>query len=420
MSSNEYSNHHYVPEWYQERFMLSGEHQLYYLDLKPDTFFDPRGIAHQTKAIKHQGKRMNFAEKHLYTAYINGVQRKEIEKFFFGEIDRKGVDALSYFNDFDYPPKDWKDYFTDFMLYVSTQKLRTPKGLLEIERSMGTTSKFKVLNTLLRLRGLYCAHWTECVWMIADASKSDTKFIVSDHPVTVYNREYGPRSFECRNGNDPDTWQEGTHTIFPLSLDKILILTNLSWVRNPYQSAKNPLPNPNPLRDAIFKITDIQVRRSLSEEEVRQINFIIKSRALRYVAAAKEEWLYPERHVSRSDWSKYGHGYLLMPDPRPIHGGGTIMWGGGAQGGGSMDEYGRRPWEVDFEEKERNKTERKTLSWFKGEFARLFGPYRRGRSMGSIVEIDNEYDDAEYHKYHLELERKSYKERNKPPTERPR
>ena len=64
--------------------------------------------------------------------------------------------------------------------------------------------------------------------------------------------------------------------MFPLSLDRILILTNLSWVRNPYQSETRLRPNPNPLRSAIFSMLDIQTERRLSEQEVRQINFIIK------------------------------------------------------------------------------------------------------------------------------------------------
>jgi hypothetical protein len=42
---------------------------------------------------------------------------------------------------------------------------------------------------MVRLRNLYCAIWTECVWLLADASRSPTKFLVSDHPVTVYNRD---------------------------------------------------------------------------------------------------------------------------------------------------------------------------------------------------------------------------------------
>ena len=109
-------------------------------------------------------------------------------------------------------------------------------------------------------------------------------------------------------------------------MEKVLILTNLSWVRNPYQSEVGVRPNPNPFRNTMFNVTDIQTLRHLNEKEVREINFIIKSRALRYIGAAREEWLYPERHVTKSDWNRYGHGYLLMPDPRSVaYGGETII-----------------------------------------------------------------------------------------------
>jgi hypothetical protein len=50
----------------------------------------------------------------------------------------------------------------------------------------------------------------------------------------------------------------GTHTYFPLSIGKILILTNLAWVRNPYQSERKVHPNPMLFRDTIFMFTDIQ------------------------------------------------------------------------------------------------------------------------------------------------------------------
>lgn len=131
------------------------------------------------------------------------------------------------------------------------------------------------------LRQLHCAIWTECIWTIADCEKSDTKFIVSDHPVTVYNRRCGPRSQWCRGYEDPDISLHGTHTIFPLTLEKLLIFTNLSWVRNPYQSEVAVRPNPNPWRTAMFNFMEVQALRHLTEQEVREINFIIKSRALR-------------------------------------------------------------------------------------------------------------------------------------------
>lgn len=54
---------------------------------------------------------------------------------------------------------------------------------------------------------------------------------------------------------------------------------------------------------------------------------------LRSSAAAEREWLYPETRVSKSDWTTFGDGYLLMPDPRPVHLGGEIFIG--YEGGGS-------------------------------------------------------------------------------------
>jgi hypothetical protein len=410
--SDEYRNHHYVPQWYQKKFMLPGEHELFHLNMKPDTFIGPRGVIHTKKAVKRQGSKMCFVEEDLYTTRISGIETKDIEKHFFGPIDTKGRPAVEYFENFGYPLTDWGTSLEDIMRYMSTQKLRTPKGLSFLSGKIGTTDKDAILQTMLRLRNIHGAIWMECVWLIADASQSDTKFIVSDHPVTVYNRECGPRSDWCRGSNDPEIWFQGTHTIFPLSIDKVLILTNLSWVRNPYQKATNLRPNPNPFRNAIFKFTDVQMLRHLSEKEVREINFIIKSRSARYIAAAKEEWLYPEKYVSKSDWNTYGNGYLLMPDPRSIHWGGTVMWGGGPGGSGAMDEYGRLPGDPNFESETNKGTEHQTLPWFQGEFANMVGPYRRGRSMQAL-QIDNERDSDDFHQYHLGLQKKSYKNRNK-------
>jgi hypothetical protein len=52
----------------------------------------------------------------------------------------------------------------------------------------------------------------------------------------------------------------------------------------------------------------------MREDEVLQINYITKRRAYRYIAAAREEWLYPERFISSDHWKKLGGGYLLMPE----------------------------------------------------------------------------------------------------------
>ncbi len=402
----EYRHNHYVPVWYQKRFLPAGEkdQELFYLDLKPEILVDPRGVARPKRAVRRLGFKHCFVQRDLYTTQFGSQESTVIEQQFFGQIDRNGRRAVDYFANFAHPSANG-NAFEDMMMYMSTQKLRTPKGLGLLSNKVGASNRNQILRSMLKFRQLHCAIWTECVWLIADASQTDTKFIVSDHPVTVYNRRCGPRSQWCRGYNDPDIWLQATHTIFPLSLDKVLILTNLSWVRNPYQSEIALRPNSNPLREAMFKFTNIQTLRHLTEQEVLEINFIIKSRALRFIAAGKEEWLYPDKYVSKSQWHVYGDGYLLMPDPRAVHLGGEIVWGNRDGTGGAIDEYGRRPWEKDYGKEGKTLEEGPTLYRFKGEFARLFGPHRRGRTF-QVMSLEKEKDDDEFHQYHLGLEKK--------------
>lgn len=403
--SHAYKFNHYVPSGYQKRFLPEGQtnNELFYMDLNPKVYLDGKGGSHPGRAVRRWGCDSCFAEDDLYTKMFGQNPSTLIEQKFFGDIDREGLEAIEYFASFEHPSAD-RDAFQQMMLYMSTQKLRTPKGLGWLREKVGAADQNQVLDTLLRLRYLHCAIWTECIWLIADASRSNTKFIVSDHPVTTYNRRCGPNHEWCRGFNDPDILLHGTHTVFPLSLTKVLILTNLSWVRNPYQSPTGVRPNPTRLRGAIFKYMDIQTLRFLDEQEVREINLIIKKRALRYVAAGKEEWLNPEQAVSHSDWSDFGKGYLLMPDPRSVTPGSEMMWGYAGGGGGAMDDYGRLPWHKDFAKEHRSNEDAKTLMRFQGEFARLFGPYRRGRSF-QYDKVDAERDSDDYHNYHLGLER---------------
>lgn len=46
------------------------------------------------------------------------------------------------------------------------------------------------------------------------------------------------------------------------------------------------------------------------------------------------------------------------------------------------------------------------------EFAEMMGPYRRGRTFDAM-RIDPEKDSDDFHKYHLSLKKKNFKERNK-------
>lgn len=137
--------------------------------------------------------------------------------------------------------------------------------------------------------------------------------------------------------------------------------------------------------------------------EPLQINFVIKSRALRYIAAANDDWLYPERHVRESDWYRFGYGYLLMPDPRSTSYGGEIIIGNKDGTATAFDEYGRRPWDDGFKHNGGVDRDWETFNCFKGEFARLFGPYRRGRAC-QMMSLDKDRDSDDYHQHHLSLE----------------
>lgn len=406
-----YKENHYVPCWYQERFLpTTGERKFRYLDLTPEKFRDPTGIL-RTKTPWHRwGAASCFKEADLYTTKYGRYESTDIEQFFFGKVDDQGRDAVEFFaqySSFDAIKggRSPGTLFNALLNYMSIQKFRTPKGLLYLSALTRESDKNRLLLELQRLQNLHCAIWTECIWAIASADNTTTKFIVTDHPVTVYNREVFPDSEYARAFTDPDIRMNGTHAFFPLSPTRILILTNKSWARNPYGNGKTPRPNPKFFRTAMFNFTEIQTGRQLDDVEVNQINFIMKRRAHRFIAAENEEWLYPERRIPTEHWRNLDDRYLLMPDPRELHLGGEILIG--YEGGGSeaFDEYGRRPWQKGYQT-EVDGTESKSLYAFQGEYARLFGSKRRGVSTsmgGRRIEVDSE----EFHQYHLDQEKKN-------------
>jgi hypothetical protein len=278
-SDKEYRHNHYVPEWYQLRFMLPGQTRYYRLDLKPDVLVSAGGHKYARNDVHHWSPERIFAENDLYTTEWGQIANTEIEKFFFGKLDNDGPKAVDYLTNFMHPSAE-SSAFHNFLRYLSVQKLRTPKGLAYVASIGDSKHKNITLLTLQSIQNIFCATWTECIWQIVDAANSPTKFIISDHPVTAYNRACPPLSKYCQGSSDPDIRMAATHTVFPLSLDKVLILTNLNWVRDPYQSETKMRPNPRLLRPAMFKFTDIQTNRLLTEDEVLMINMIMKRRAI--------------------------------------------------------------------------------------------------------------------------------------------
>jgi hypothetical protein len=406
-----YRRNHYVPEWYQYRFLPQNlrEQKFYYLDLKPEVIIS-NGISHRRNDLLRWGPSKCFYEKDLYTTKFGRWESTEIEENFFGKVDSAGRAAVDYFTKFKHPSAN-KEALHNMLLYLSIQKLRTPKGLGYLSSRTRLSDKNLVLFKMQELRQVFCALWTECIWSIVDAAAADTKFIISDHPVTVYNYDCFPLSKSCLGFNDPEIWFSGTHTLFPLSLDKLLILTNLSWVRYPYGNPLKPRPNPKLFRGAVFNFMQIQTDRMLTETEVNEINFIVKKRAYRYIAAANKEWLYPEEKIPTQYWNKLGNGYLLMPDPRSVTFSKEIIFGGDNWSDG-FDAYGRKPWHPDYMDSSHNDREWETFHAFQGEFARVFGPKRRGIAY-EHGQTDKTEDSPEFHAYHLRSEQQYKKYRYK-------
>jgi len=385
-----YKHNHYVPVWYQRRFLRPEQSRYWRLDMKPET--GGSGAHRFTRRDLHEwSPERVFAEDDLYTTQWGTVSNTDIEQFFFGKLDNDAAGHLDYFVNFAHPSANEKA-FHGLMTYMSVQKLRTPKGLAFLMNAGQATEKNLTLLILQEIRNLFCAIWTECVWQIADASQSPTKFIVSDHPVTVYNRACPPLSEHCRGYNDPDIRLAATHTIFPLSSNKLLILTNRSWLRNPYQKETGVRPNPKMLRTAMFNFTDIQTGRVLSEDEVLMVNYIIKRRAYRYIAAAEKNWLYPERAVTSDHWKKLGDGYLLMPEPRLEFMGGDVVIGYKGGGGDAFGVYGHRPWQNGYKDARRERRETEALDRFQAEWALLKGAKYTATcyNFGRLVSEDSE------------------------------
>jgi hypothetical protein len=142
----------------------------------------------------------------------------------------------------------------------------------------------------------------------------------------------------------------------------------------------------------------------LSETEVNEINFIMKRRAYRYIASAEKEWLYPERKIPSENWDKLGRGYLLMPDPRSVRFSRGILISYANDRADAFDEYGRKPWQPGYKDDAQSDTEWGSFHAFQGEFARVFGPKRRGRAY-EVDRLDDSEDSPDYHAYHLSLEK---------------
>ncbi len=334
-------NNHYVPTGYQRRFLSSGK-KLHYLVLDPYKDL-PDGRKIKVNELYEEGPKNTkfFCEKDLYTIKYFGIRNEDIETFLFGKIDDHVSDALDGFVEND--PHRLHKYFQYIFEYIDAQKLRTPKGLDWISSNYFQLTKTELLLEMQFLRTMHCTMWVEGVMEIVSAEDSDIKFIVSDHPVTIYNYACSPNSKVCEYPNDPSTAWKASQTIFPLDLNHCLILTNLEYANSP--DAVDPTSgrtNPRFFSQTITRWDTVIRERKLKPDEVCGINYIIKKRATKHIAAGKKEWLYPERTYHQNDWSNFRK--ILLPPKIHVHRFGGEIYVGGKDGNLAwyQDAFGRR------------------------------------------------------------------------------
>lgn len=302
--------HHYIPRWYQKRFLKPGQFEYFYLRLKPEIIIH-QGVKHQKRSLFNRGPAHCFYENDLYALKFGTQTTDEMEKRFFGEIDGRGQEAVALFANYDgfarFDPKQ----FGVLAAYMGAQRFRTPRGLDYLKDKTKVSDPNIVLGVLQRFFQAYTTMWYEGIWEIASAKRSQTKFIVSDNPVTFYNRGTFPHFYPYPD--DVDLTDVGTRTIFPLSLEACLIITHLQLLRNPHSNPHKKRANARLFEQTLKYALDTQFGRELEEQEVLRINFILKKRAARYIAAAEQAWLYPEQYAVERRWSMLDEDWFLLP-----------------------------------------------------------------------------------------------------------
>lgn len=313
-------NNHFVPQWHQNGFVDERDNELRHLKRREIKLKD--GSIKVVYGKKWFTSAQCFYEPDLYSAFFGMIVNDDIEKKLFGPIDDNGADAVKAFLTDD--QAQWHHNFQDFFTYLDAQKLRTPKGLDWVKSKYPKLSQIQLMTEMQALRTVHCTLWAEGVRELVSAEDSDVKFILSDHPVTIYNYACPPDSELCAYPNDPDIALKGSQTIFPLNKNRCLILTNLEYAQDP--GGVNPLEqrtNATKIRQSMVNTINFINKRKLTADEVTKVNYIIKSRAKDAIAAGKESWLYPENRLN-CDWTRLSH-VLMPPSEELYHFGGEMF-----------------------------------------------------------------------------------------------
>ncbi|MES2579414.1 MAG: DUF4238 domain-containing protein [Pseudomonadota bacterium] len=329
-------NNHYIPEWYQRRFLTEGQQKLVYLNLFPEEKL-PDGRTIRYREISNFYPSQCFCEMDLYTTQFGNDINDEIEQYLMGSLDTNGATAVEAITNGD--ERDIHEAFEPFFEYLDAQKLRTIKGLDWIGTKYGRLSQLELMIEMQGLRTRHCTMWTEGVREIVSAIDSDVKFIISDHPVTIYNAAYSPDSDGCSYPEDPGIELIGSQTIFVLDENHCLILTNLEYAENPEGVDLTTRRTNSRFRGRSMVRTDAYIRsRKFNSEEVLAVNYLLKTRARKFIASSNKDWLYPETHFKGS-WGSIAK--TLLPKDGLYQFGGEIYVGHKDGSVHYQDAYGR-------------------------------------------------------------------------------
>jgi len=365
---------HFVARWHQRRFLPAGVTRFFYLDLKPDII--PGSGGKRRRALLRWGPARCFCADNLYTLKLGYWHTDAVEHRFFGPIDARGEKAVSFMSDYGMR-EGAPEAFNAMMYFMSAQRFRTRRGLDYLGYVTKLHDQNLVLAAMARLFQANATMWTEGVWEIVRARESATKFIITDEPVTFYNPRSFPLSPSIPYPLDADLSEIGTRKLFPLGIDACLIITHLQLVRDPLCKPKRARTNARAFAPAMFDLRSIQTGRELVEDEVRRINFILKRRATRYIAAAEEQWLYPEDFASVTHWSKLDNDWFMLPNLYCAKFSRGIAVGYKDGSSWAADEYGRSRRHPDYESK--TQRDRELITFQQAKLA--WALKREGRSL---------------------------------------
>lgn len=303
-------DNHFVPQWHQKGFLEPGRSTLAYLDLDPPTKVLADGRVIQGRSQFDAPTKRCFFRTDLYSTFFGAAVNDEIERKLFGDIDTRGSEAVKAFARTDVGA--WHEHFGTFFEYIDIQKLRTPKGLAWLRAQYPDLHQNELMMEMQGVRMLHTTIWTECVREIASAEDAGVKFIVTDHPVTIFNHALPPEAPQCAFPNDPGIALKASQTLFPLSRDHCLILTNLEYAQDPSVAPLEKRTFARNFRQSMVRTDKIIRTRRLKDFEVSVINCVLKARAQRHIAAGRPEWLHPE-NVATGSWAD------LAPTLLPPH-----------------------------------------------------------------------------------------------------